>query len=227
MPDVPGAVGTALHLRPRHRGANELQQMKIKSAEYEASSASVAQCPQDDLAEFAAIGRSNVGKSSLLNFLMERRDLVKVSKTPGCTRTINLFRVNDAWRLVDLPGYGYAARQRSERSKFGGMIMEYIRERQNLCSMLVLIDSSLPPQKIDMEFIHWLTGEGVPFVVIFTKADKSGPVRLQENIKAFESAVLEFCENLPMMFVTSVARKQGREEVMTLIVKAMAAANKL
>ena len=196
--------------------------MKIKSAEFESSAASIEQCLPDEVPEFAVIGRSNVGKSSLLNMLLNRRELVFVSKTPGHTKLINMFRVNKSWRLVDLPGYGYAWVSRKDRSQFSQEIADYISQRDNLRCVMVLIDGTLPPQQIDLEFVHWLMGIGMPFVTVFTKIDKVSSAKLKSNMEAFSEAMMGFSDNLPMMFTSSAKTKAGQQELHDLIRKVLA-----
>jgi len=192
-------------------------EMIIHSAEFVASYTNVTKCPKDKKPEFAFIGRSNVGKSSLINMLVERKKLAKVSSTPGKTQTINHFIINEEWYLVDLPGYGYAKISKYQREKWTRFIRAYMKNRENLQCVFLLIDSRLPPQKIDLEFANWLGGIPVPFVIVYTKADKNKPRELKKNIKTFESAMLESWETMPEQFITSSEKQTGRKEVLQFI----------
>lgn len=192
-------------------------EMKIRSAEFETSAPTLAGCPPPGLPEFAFIGRSNVGKSSLVNLLTHQKGLAKVSATPGRTRLINFFRVNDAWRLVDLPGYGYAKVAREARAKFNAAIAEYITERESLRQVLVLVDSRLEPQQIDMEFVYWLAGREIPFVLIFTKIDKVKHRDLERNRGAFLAAMAAWCPFVPRTFTSSTMTRHGAAEVLRFI----------
>ena len=191
--------------------------MLIKSAEFIISNTDYRKCPQDGKPEYAFIGRSNVGKSSLINMLTERKNLAMTSSTPGKTMLINHFLVNDEWYLVDLPGYGYARRGRENRERLQKIIEDYVLERQELTSLFVLIDSRHEPQKIDLEFMEWLGENGVPFSIVFTKGDKQGPVRLKQNIEIYKEKLFETWEEIPPIFVTSSEKKQGREELLNYI----------
>lgn len=192
--------------------------MKIKSAEFVISSARVEQCPHHEKPEYAFIGRSNVGKSSLINMLTARKALAMTSATPGKTMLINHFSVNSGeWFLVDLPGYGYAKRSKQEQEKLSKLIRSYILQREELTCLFLLIDSRLTPQKIDLEFIHFLGENGVPFAIVFTKADKNSAAALRRNVQAFLSKLHEEWEELPPHFVTSSAHATGREEVLGYI----------
>lgn len=189
--------------------------MIIKSAKYLTSSVSVSQCPTPILPEYAFIGRSNVGKSSLINMLTGRNKLAKVSHTPGKTQTINHFIINEDWYLVDLPGYGYAKISKVQRKKWEQFIRNYLQKRDNLQCVCLLIDSRIPPQKIDLEFANWLGSMFIPFVIIFTKTDdrKYKP----QNIEVFRAALLETWEEMPQHFLTSSRLKSGRDEVLDFI----------
>ncbi len=189
----------------------------IDQAEFVVSSSDMKQCPDPNMPEYAFIGRSNVGKSSLINMLTGRRKLAKISSTPGKTMLINHFVINKSWYLVDLPGYGYAKRSKSERSKWEKMIRKYILNRTNLLSMFVLIDSRIPPQKIDLEFIEWLAISNIPFVLIFTKADKLKPQQLKQNIEDYKKKLKENWESLPPLFITSSTTSEGRDDVINYI----------
>lgn len=192
--------------------------MKIKSAEFVISSARVTQCPDHKKPEYAFIGRSNVGKSSLINMLTGRKSLAMTSATPGKTMLINHFSVNSGqWFLVDLPGYGYAKRSKSEQEKLSQLIRSYILKREQLTCLFLLIDSRLTPQKIDIDFIHFLGENGIPFAIVFTKADKNGTSALRHNVKVFLNRLTEEWEELPPHFITSSARGTGREELLDYI----------
>lgn len=191
--------------------------MFIKTANFIGSFTKTAQCPEADKPEYAFIGRSNVGKSSLVNMLTDHNKLAKVSSTPGKTQHINYFLMNDTWYLVDLPGFGYAKTSKTNRAQWDKMIRAYMVERPNLCCVFVLVDSRIPPQKIDLEFINWLGESGVPFVVVFTKTDKPKHNELQQNIAAFKKAMLASWEELPQMFQTSSVAKTGQEELLQFI----------
>lgn len=191
--------------------------MKIKEAAYVISSPSVEQCPKPDKPEYAFIGRSNVGKSSLINMICGRDALAKISASPGKTKLINHFIVNKEWYLVDLPGYGYAKISQSERKKWEKMIEDYLRKRESLVNIFVLIDSRHMPQKIDTEFINQLGEWQVPFTLVFTKADKEKPGAVDRHVKAFLDTMRQTWQFLPQSFVTSAAKKQGRDEILTFI----------
>ena len=191
--------------------------MEIKTAEFIISNTDINKCPQHTLPEYAFIGRSNVGKSSLINMLTGRKGLAMTSATPGKTLLINHFLINSQWYLVDLPGYGYAQRGQAQREKLTRIINSYILERPQLTSLFVLIDSRHEPQKIDMEFIEWLGENAVPFGIIFTKADKLGRGRLTENVKKFLDTLSEQWEELPPHFITSSLDRSGRDEVLDYI----------
>lgn len=195
--------------------------MKIISADLEASAAKVEQCPAPSVPEFAFIGRSNVGKSSLLNLLTNRTKLAYVSNTPGRTQLLNFFLINKRFRFVDMPGYGYAKVAKTRREQFIELVTEYITERETLCCVFVLIDSSIPAQKIDLEFVQWVMGEGMPFVLVFTKTDKASPTKVALHMKEFGDKVLEFSVNLPMMFQCSALRKSGVDEILDLVQKVL------
>lgn len=191
--------------------------MIIKSAEFIISNSDYKKCPQDGKPEYAFIGRSNVGKSSLINMLTNRKGLAMTSSKPGKTMLINHFLINEQWYLVDLPGYGYARRGKEGREKIREIIEDYIMERDQLLNLFVLVDSRHEPQIIDLEFMEWLGENGIPFSMVFTKADKQGPVRLQQNIDAYKEKLLETWEELPPVFITSSEKKQGREELLNYI----------
>lgn len=191
--------------------------MKIKSADFLTAAISLGACPESDLPEIAVIGRSNVGKSSLINAFTNRKALANVSRKPGRTQTINFFVINDAWHLVDLPGFGYAKVAKSQRERFGSMISRFLSGRKNLAAVMVLIDSNIPPQQIDLDFTQWLMGEGVPFVLVFTKVDRVSPTKANANIEAFTERMAEFSENVPMVFPTSAVSKLGIGDLHQLV----------
>ena len=191
--------------------------MKINSAEFEISNSRADQCPKSNIPEYAFIGRSNVGKSSLINMLTQRKGLAMTSSTPGKTMLINHFRINDEWYLVDLPGYGYAKRSKKDQEKLPNIISFYVLEREQLTNLFVLIDSRLKPQKIDLEFIEWLGENGVPFSIIFTKADKNKKGELRKNVDTFLATLREQWEELPPHFITSSESRLGREELLNYI----------
>ncbi len=191
--------------------------MKIKSAEFKTSATEVASCPNWAVPEFGFVGRSNVGKSSLINMITGRRDLAKVSATPGKTQLLNFFLINGQWGLVDMPGYGYAAVGKERRADFGQMVAAFVAERSNLKRIFVLIDSRLEPQRIDLEFLQWLEGTAVPFALIFTKADKLGPVRLLANIEDYKKALGAWRSVMPDILVSSAEKGTGRAEILSYI----------
>lgn len=189
----------------------------VKSAKFIISNTDIKKCPQDGKPEYAFIGRSNVGKSSLINMLTNQRKLAMTSATPGKTLLINHFLINNEWYLVDLPGYGYAKRSKSQTEQLEHIISSYVLDRQQLTLLFVLIDSRHAPQKIDLEFIQWLGENGVPFSIIFTKADKLTKTALAGNIAAYKNRLLEEWEELPEIFITSSETAHGREEVLGYI----------
>ncbi|HTH58216.1 MAG TPA: ribosome biogenesis GTP-binding protein YihA/YsxC [Cyclobacteriaceae bacterium] len=191
--------------------------MKIESAEFVTSSTDWFKCPLPQNPEFAFIGRSNVGKSSLINLLVGRKNLAKTSSTPGKTQTINHFLINRSWNLVDLPGYGYAAVSRSSRQAWGKMIEQYLMKRENLYCTFVLLDSRVPPQKSDFDFITWMGEQSLPIAVILTKSDKLKQHELAISKKTIEGKLLEQWETLPPLFVTSAEKKTGRKELLEFI----------
>ncbi len=197
--------------------------MEISSAIFDCSAPDLDSCPDESLPEFAFIGRSNVGKSSLLNMLSGKLDLARVSPTPGFTKLINIFTMNKTWRLVDLPGYGFAEGARKAKFKFNHAVDDYLRHRTCLCCVFALLDSGLSPQEIDVEFIAWLARNSVPFVLVFTKADKVTPAMVQANIAEFIDRISGWFEKLPAIFTCSAMTKQGREELLRVIDEAMAA----
>ena len=191
--------------------------MEIKSATFTISSAKLSQCPQDDKMEFAFIGRSNVGKSSLINMLTGHKGLAKTSATPGKTLLINHFLINGEWYIIDLPGYGFAKRSKSVQRSIDDMITSYILHREQLVNVFLLIDVRHEPQKIDTEFMNWLGENGVPFSIVFTKADKLSASKLRANVDAYLQSLLDTWEELPPYFVTSSEEKQGREPLLDYI----------
>lgn len=193
--------------------------MIIKSAYFLISNTNVNNCPHDNRPEYAVIGRSNVGKSSLINMLTGKTKLAMTSSMPGKTLLINHFLINDLWYLVDLPGYGFAKRSKSQKKELSLLIKNYILNRDQLTSLFVLIDSRLEPQKIDIDFINWLGNNQVPFSIIFTKADKLINRKLNNNIKLFLDRLLQDWEQLPRHFITSSIKKTGKEDVLNYINK--------
>lgn len=191
--------------------------MLINSARFVISNSNVKSCPSDRKHEYAFIGRSNVGKSSLINMLTGRKSLAMTSATPGKTMLINHYLVNDSWYIVDLPGYGYARRDKSNRDKLREMIEGYILNREQMTNLFVLIDSRHKPMKIDMDFIDWLGENGVPFSIVFTKTDKLGKEAAKRNIGKYCEALLEKWEELPPVFVTSSVNGEGREGLLDYI----------
>lgn len=192
--------------------------MEIRNPKYEVSSPDVSKCPDTDVPEYAFIGRSNVGKSSLINMLTRRKGLAKTSQTPGKTLLINHFNINDGeWYLVDLPGYGYAQRGKEQRDKLEKLIEGYILNREQLANLFVLIDIRHDPQKIDMEFLDWLGEHDVPFSIIFTKADKLSNAAAERNVQAYMNELRLHWSELPPYFITSSEKPRGRDEVLDYI----------
>lgn len=191
--------------------------MLITKAEFITSSTSVTMCPPDPIPEYAFIGRSNVGKSSLINMLVERKKLAKTSSTPGKTRLINHFKINDQWFLADLPGYGYAKVSKKERVFFGKMIEQYASRRTNLVCFFVLIDARIPPQQIDLDFIEWLGDSRLPFVIVLTKVDKINQKVKSKNLGLLKEELSRYWEELPLIFETSAVMGTGKEQVMGFI----------
>ena len=191
--------------------------MQIKSAEFIMSNSDVAKCPATRIPEYAFIGRSNVGKSSLINMLMQRKSLAKTSGRPGKTQLINHFLINKNWHLVDLPGYGYARVSKSSKKVFQKFITDYFLKREQLVCAFVLIDCRHDPQPIDLQFLEWLGEQQIPFSIIFTKADKLKPNALKKNIDAYKLKLLESWEALPTCFITSSSNSTGRDEVLQYI----------
>ncbi|MBR1881815.1 MAG: YihA family ribosome biogenesis GTP-binding protein [Muribaculaceae bacterium] len=191
--------------------------MKIRSAEFQVSNSDVAKCPNTQLPEYAFIGRSNVGKSSLINMLTQRKGLAKTSQTPGKTLLINHFIINDAWYIVDLPGYGFARRGKDQRQQLERIIRGYIMAREQMVNLFVLLDSRLKPQQIDLDFMQWLGESGVPFAIVFTKLDKLGRQAAQAAVSAYKAELLKSWEELPPIFLTSSEDGRGREELLDYI----------
>lgn len=191
--------------------------MQIKDAKFVQSNTQWQDCPKTDLPEYAFIGRSNVGKSSLINMLVNRNGLAKTSSTPGKTKLINHFFINDNWYLADLPGYGYAKVSKTERAKFSTLITEYILHRENLTNLFLLIDGRHLPLKNDLEFIQWLGEEMIPFSIVFTKVDKVSQKDFNYNFKKYRQELAQFWEELPPMFITSSEQKIGRDEILSYI----------
>lgn len=198
--------------------------VNISSAIFHCSAPDLDSCPDESLPEFAFIGRSNVGKSSLLNLLAGKSGLARVSPTPGFTKLINFFTMSKTWRLVDLPGYGFAAGAKQESARFNQAVLEYLQHRPNLHCVFALIDSGLPPQDIDMEFMEWLADHAVPFVLVFTKTDQVKPEAVRTNIEAFKARLSEWCEALPEIVTCSATEKIGRGALLGLVKEAIAAA---
>src|ERR1039457_2958257 len=197
--------------------------VNISSAIFDCSAPDLDSCPDESLPEFAFIGRSNVGKSSLLNFLAGKDGLARTSPTPGFTKLINIFTMNKTWRLVDLPGYGFAAGAKKDSSRFNHAVSHYLKQRTNLCLVFALIDSGLEPQEIDLEFVGWIARNAVPFVLVFTKTDKVTPAMVQANIAAFTARIAGWFEKLPAIFTCSATTEQGRRELLGVIDEAMTA----
>ncbi|WP_411274067.1 ribosome biogenesis GTP-binding protein YihA/YsxC [Daejeonella sp.] len=191
--------------------------MIIKTAEFQCSNTRTDKLPPALLPEYAFIGRSNVGKSSLINMLVQKKGLAKTSQTPGKTQLINHFLINENWQLVDLPGYGYAKTSRSNRADWQKFISFYLRNRENLQCVFVLIDSRLEPQKIDIEFCSWLGENGLPFQLIFTKADKQSRVKTDQAVGKFRKALLGIFEEVPQHYITSAETQDGRDEILYFI----------
>jgi GTP-binding protein len=191
--------------------------MEITTAEYKGTYIKVEDCPPTKLPEYAFIGRSNVGKSSLINMLTARKGLAHVSNTPGKTQTINFFNINEAWHLVDLPGYGFAKTPKKIRAGFGPMIENFLLKREPLICTFVLIDSNIEPRKNDLEFLGFLGENQVPFVIAYTKCDRLSKAQLDRRLTAFRNALLETWENLPQEFITSSQYSNGRDEILNFI----------
>ncbi|MBQ4279368.1 MAG: YihA family ribosome biogenesis GTP-binding protein [Rikenellaceae bacterium] len=191
--------------------------MHIHSAIFQCSSQKIGQCPEGTLPEFAFIGRSNVGKSSLVNMLTDKPGLAKVSGKPGKTRLINHFLIDGRWYLVDLPGYGYARVSKNAREEFSKLITDYVLKREQMCLLFVLVDSRLEPQRIDIDFINMLGENGVPFGIVFTKCDKQGVNQTASNIARYKRKLHETWETLPPIFATSSEKREGRDQILSFI----------
>lgn len=196
--------------------------MEITQAEFVSSHADVKKAPPPDKPEFAFIGRSNVGKSSLINMLTNKKKLAKISATPGKTQTINHFIINNQWYLVDLPGYGFAKTSRDKRYEFGKMIEQYVRQRENLNCLFILLDSRLEPQKNDLSFIQWCGENEIPLALVFTKADKLTKNQLQQSMARYKKTLLVMWDELPPVFITSSTEKTGQSELLTFIDETLA-----
>lgn len=196
--------------------------MQIKSAEFTISNTEVSKCPLDGKPEFAFIGRSNVGKSSLINMLTSKKGLAKTSGTPGKTQLINHFLINEHWYLVDLPGYGYAKVSRTQRSSFERFIADYLTTRETLYNIFVLLDARLEPQKIDLEFMNWCGEKGLPFSMVFTKIDKLSSTALQKNLAKYKKEMLKVWAELPPVFTTSAQSGFGKEPLLNYIEQILA-----
>jgi GTP-binding protein len=196
--------------------------MNISSAVFDRSAPDLSSCPDESLPEFAFIGRSNVGKSSLLNMLCGKRDLARVSPRPGFTRMINFFTMNKKWRLVDLPGYGFAEVAHEDRTRFNVAVLEYLKHRKNLWCVFALIDSTITPQAIDLEFVQWLTSNSLPFAFVFTKIDAVKPEQAQANIAAFTERVSGWYEKMPEILSCSATTGKGRAELLQMVEKFLA-----
>lgn len=216
--------GQVLFFSPTNEFAYFWIPMYNLRAQFRGSYPNVRSCPNDTRSEFAFIGRSNVGKSSLINMLVGMKELAHTSKKPGKTQLINSFLIEDRWFLVDLPGYGYARRSKTQRKAWMKMIRDYLVQRPNLLCTFVLIDSNIPPQQKDIDFINWLGEMRLPFVVAYTKADRIKPAELEANLQAIEKALLAYWESLPQRFVTSSVKGRGREEILAFIEKIVAEA---
>ena len=195
--------------------------MKISTAVFQSSSPDLATCPKSAMPEFALIGRSNVGKSSLINMLTRSEGLAKVSQVPGKTQLINFFTINNTWTLVDLPGYGYAKVGKKDRNSFSAFVSDYLQHRPNLFGTFVLIDSRLSPQRLDLEFLHWMVGCGLPFILAFTKTDKLSKSAVQKNIETFLLQFREISEEVPAYVLSSSKVDLGRSEILALIDSAL------
>jgi len=200
--------------------------MKIKTATFAISAPDFKSCPHSVLPEFAFIGRSNVGKSSLINLLAEKKDLARVSDLPGKTKLINFFTINNAWSLVDLPGYGYAKVAKSDRLEFNTAVRDYLGQRTNLQRVFALIDSRLPPQEVDLKFVHWLGQRTVPFALVFTKIDKQAAQHSRNTIDQFKKAMAGSTADVPLIFATSTTTKTGRSEILGFITQSLAKGKK-
>ncbi len=191
--------------------------MKIKSIDFIGSFENEGQCPRHILPEYAFIGRSNVGKSSLINMMMNRKDLARTSSTPGKTQTLNFYYVDESWYIVDLPGYGYAKTSKTNRAKWQKMIRNYLKHRSSLYCLFVLLDARLPLQKVDKEFLDWVGMNRIPFAIVFTKMDKTKKSKTEDHTDNIRKELLEYWEELPVQFETSAEEKTGRDEILSYI----------
>lgn len=191
--------------------------MVIKEVEFLGSFVKVSSCPEHELPEYAFVGRSNVGKSSLINYLLDRKDLARVSNKPGKTSTINYFKINNQWCLVDLPGYGYAKTSQKNRAQWDVMTRKFLQARKNIITIFVLVDSNIPPQELDLEFINWLGGHGLPLSIVFCKIDKSKPVQIKHNVIKFHEKLLDSWNTLPPMFEVSSTKRMGSKTILEYI----------
>ncbi len=198
-----------------------MEQILIKSAVFKLSAPDLKSCPKSDIPEYAFIGRSNVGKSSLINMLCNKKGLAKTSSTPGKTKLINFFLINDSWSLVDLPGYGYAKVAKTDKKEFNKSVNDYLLKRDNLHCVFVLVDSRHSPQSMDIDFINWLGTNGIPFVLVFTKTDKQSPPKTEENISIFMDTLKEWWDDLPKYFVSSITTKAGKQDITDYIEKTL------
>lgn len=195
--------------------------MVIKTAEFVVSNTQISHCPEPDMPEFAFIGRSNVGKSSLINMLAMRKGLAKISTRPGKTQTINHFIINNSWYLVDLPGYGFASASQESRYQWSNMIEQYLTGRSNLSCTFILLDARLAPQEKDLDFIRWLGGKNIPLALILTKTDKLKRNELSQSVERYQRTLLQIWEELPPFFISSSETKTGREEILGFIDQAI------
>ena len=191
--------------------------MRIKNVKFKGSYPGISSCPKDNKPEFAFIGRSNVGKSSLINMLCDRKEIARVSKKPGKTQLLNFYLADERWYIVDLPGYGYAKISKKIKEKFDGMIRGYLAKRDNLQCAFVLVDANIPPQKIDVDFINWMGEKGVPFVIIYTKTDRLTKNKLESNLARIRKELLNYWEELPQQFLSSSSSGRGKEEILGFI----------
>lgn len=191
--------------------------MKINSVDFVGSFEYESQCPKHDLPEYAFIGRSNVGKSSLINMLLNRKDLARTSSTPGKTQTLNFYFIDESWYIVDLPGYGYAKTSKTNRAKWQKMIRRYLKYRSSLFCLFVLLDARLPLQKVDKEFLDWIGENRIPFTIVYTKMDKTKKGKTEDNTSNIQNELLEYWEELPTQFETSAEEKTGRQEILSYI----------
>jgi len=200
-----------------HEWGRRISTVNTSTAIFTGSAPNLDACPDESLPEFAFAGCSNVGKSSLVNLIVGKRDLARVSPTPGHTRHLNFYTINGTWRLVDLPGYGYARVERSERGRFSKSVMDYLANRPNLQCVFALVDSSLPPRSHDLEFLEWLIDNAVPFVLVLTKSDKTRPDALAQQIEAFKTHIAHWSDTSPEILVTSSVALEGRHPLINLI----------